>query len=273
MRSAESLAAGLLAFALCAAGPSHAGAEAVREDAIARLRLQIPEVPVANYGLGAAAFDLVPEGAADGAATAIVEEGQRLWQKKFRNGKSLGSCFPNGGRRIAGTFPQFDARLKKVVTLETAINQCLLLNKEPPFDPADARTMGAALAWLRAQSDGMKIAVRVASPAAEQRFESGRELFFMRTGQQNFACASCHLKSAGRVYGNSAILPAVGLAAQWPAIRGGQPVTITGRIRDCLARMGAAPVNFSAEDFAHIEFFLAYLSNGYTVKANVSRGD
>lgn len=273
MRSAEVAFATLFAVALSTASPAHAGAEAVRQDLLARLKLQAPEVPVADYGFGAAAFDLSLRGASDDATAAIVAAGQRLWQKKFRNGKSLGSCFPNGGRRIAGTYPQFDARLKKVVTLEIAINQCLLLNKEAPFDPADAQAMGATLAWLRSQSDGQKIAVRVASPPAEEKFEAGRALFFMRTGQQNLACASCHLSSAGRVYGNAAIPPAVGLAAQWPAIRGGQPVTINGRIRECLSRMGAATVTFGAEDFANLEFFLAYLSNGYPIKANVSRRD
>jgi len=273
MRFAEAWPVVALACAITVAGPAHAGAEAVRLQLIEQLKLQLPGLPVADFGLGAAAFDPSLPSAGDGSAAAVVEEGRKLWQRPFRNGKTLASCFPNGGRRIAGTYPQFDARLKKIVTLEAAINQCLLLNKEAPLDPADPRTMGAALAWLRAQSDGQKIAVRVTSPAAEERFEAGRSLFFMRTGQQNLACASCHLKSAGRVYGASAIPPAVGLAAPWPTIRAGQPVTMTGRVLDCLALMGAAPVTFSAEDFAHLECFLGYLANGYPVRANMARRD
>jgi sulfur-oxidizing protein SoxA len=133
--------------------------------------------------------------------------------------------------------------------------------------------MGAALAWARSQANGRKIAVRVASPAAEERFEAGRGLFFMRTGQQNLACASCHLLSAGRLYEGVAIPPAAGLAAPWPAIRGNQPVSINGRMRECLARMLAAPVNFSADDLANIEYFLGYLANGYALIANVRRRD
>jgi L-cysteine S-thiosulfotransferase len=271
MRFAEAAVAALLSAALAMAAPAHAGAEAVRADLLERLKLQMPDVGVASFGLGAAAFDPSLQGAEDAAAAGIVAAGRRIWQKRFRNGKSLGSCFPNGGRRIAATYPQYDARLKKVVTLETAINQCLLLNKEAPFDPSDAQAMGAVLAWLRSQSDGQKIAVRVSGSAAEERFDAGRSLFFMRSGQQNFACASCHLQAAGRIYANSALPPVVGLAAQWPVIRDGQVVTITGRIRECLARMGAAPVNFSAEDFAHLEYFLAYLANGYPLKANAIR--
>jgi hypothetical protein len=50
-------------------------------------------------------------------------------------------------------------------------------------------------------------------------------------------------------------------------------VAINGRMRECLARMGAAPVNFSADDLANIEYFLAYLSNGYPLLANVKRRD
>jgi sulfur-oxidizing protein SoxA len=273
MRCAE--LAALLALCTLAAAPVPAQADAalVRQELLARLKKQMPDLPVADYGLGAAAFDRSLAAGEDDAATTIVATGRELWRKRFRNGKSLASCFPNGGKGVAANYPQFDARLKKIVTLETAVNQCLILNKEAPFDPSDARTMGATLAWVRSQAAGRKIAVRVASPAAEERFDAGRALFFMRTGRQNLACASCHVQGAGRVYEGTAIPPAVGLGAPWPAIRGTAPVAINGRMRECLARMGAAPVNFSADDLANVEYFLAYLANGYALLANVTRRD
>src|SRR6185369_5623292 len=140
--------------------------------------------------------------AADSAATAaaampaLLERGRAIWQRKFKDKRSLASCFPNGGRRIAASYPQYDPRLKRVITLETAINQCLKAHKEELFDPADPETMALAVAYVRSLADGQKIAVRVPA-AAEPKLEEGRRLYFTRMGQRNFACASCHVRAAG----------------------------------------------------------------------------
>jgi hypothetical protein len=42
-------------------------------------------------------------------------------------------------------------------------------------------------------------------------------------------------------------------------------------MRECLELMGAAPFAAGSEELNHIEYFLTYLSNGLTLKANVGR--
>src|SRR5205085_9251149 len=138
------------------------------------------------------------------------------------------------------SYPQYDARLKRIVTLEMAINQCRKTHGEPLYDPTDGQTMGIVTAYLRSLSNGQKIAVRVPQ-AAEDRFEQGRRLYFTRLGQRNFACASCHIQGAGRRYGEVPLSPAIGQATHWPVIRDGKPLTLQERIRACLEPMGAAP--------------------------------
>ena len=101
--------------------------------------------------------------------------------------------------------------------------------------------MGVVIAYLRSLADGQKVAVRVATPQAEQRFEEGRRYYFTRMGQQNYACASCHVQHAGAYFGDTAIPAAIGAAVQWPHLRDGNPETLQMRIRECLERMGAAP--------------------------------
>lgn len=264
----------LLATALAlAAAASHASHDAIKKDIAARLQAQLPALAPADYALGAAAFDLelrarVEENGA--AAAAIVEAGQKLWNRKFRDGRTLAACFPNGGRRIAASYPQYDTRLKRVVTLEMAVNQCLKTHSEALYDPADPQTMGAATAYLRSLSNGMKLAVRVPA-AAEERFEEGRRLYFTRMGQRNFACASCHIHGAGRRFTETPLSPAIGQATHWPVARDGSAVTLHARIRECLELMGAAPFAAGSEELNHLEYFLAYLSNGLPLKANAWR--
>jgi sulfur-oxidizing protein SoxA len=261
------VAAACMAFAATA---NPATPESVRSELASRLQQQLPGTGVSEYALGSAAFDpelraRAAENASAGAAA--VEAGRKLWTKKFANGRSLASCFPNGGRRIAANYPQYDPRLKKIITLETAINQCLKAHAQPLFDPVDPQTMGVVTAYARSLSNGQKIAVRVPA-AAQEPFEQGRRLYFTRMGQRNFACASCHVQSAGRRFDDAPLSPAIGQATHWPVIRDGVPVTLQARIRECLQLMGAAPFAVGSDELNHLEYFLAYASNGLPLSAN-----
>jgi sulfur-oxidizing protein SoxA len=90
-------------------------------------------------------------------------------------------------------------------------------------------------------------------------------------GQQNYACASCHLRHAGKYFGDSAIPAPVGAATQWPHVRDGRPQTLQMRVRECLERMGASPFPAGSDELAHLEFFLTYLSNGLVIRPNAWR--
>jgi sulfur-oxidizing protein SoxA len=268
MRFPEAIAIGvaaLVASAALAAAPDQA-----RSDIAAALKARLPELAEADYALGSAAFDTElrraqEENAAAGAPT--IEAGKALWTRKFKDGRTLGGCFPNGGRRVAASYPQFDPRLKRVITLEMAVNQCLKAHGETLYDHSDAQTMGAVIAYLRSLSNGQKVAVRVPA-AAENRFEQGRRLYFSRIGQRNFACASCHVQGAGKRYEDTPLSPAIGQATHWPVIRKGAALTLQERVRECLELMGAAPFPAGSEELNNLEYFLTYLSNGLPLGAN-----
>ena len=201
---------------------------------------------------------------------AVVESGRKLWNAKFKDGRSLAACFPNGGRRVAATYPLYDARLKKVVTLEMAVNQCRKTHGEPLFDAVDPATMGAVVAYARSLANGEKIALRVPA-VAEPRMEQGRRLYVTRMGQRNYACASCHVQGAGKRFGDTVLPPAAGQATQWPLIRAGGAVTAQARMRECLELMGAAPFAAGSDELNHLEYYLTSLANGMPVKANAWR--
>ena len=208
-----------------------------------------------------------PAQAPAGDVAPILEAGKALWTRKFRNGRSLAGCFPNGGRRIAGSYPQYDPRLKRVVTLEMAVNQCLKAHGEALLDGDDPATMGALVAYVRSLSSEQKIAVRVPT-AAETRLAEGKRLYYTRMGQRNFACASCHIQAAGRRYEDLPLSEAPTQAARAPTIRDGRAITLQVRMRECLERMGAAPFPAASDELNHIEYYLTHLANGQAIKPN-----
>ncbi len=272
MRFPEAIRAAVLAAAVALPATAFPAAEQVRGELAARLKKELPALAPADYALGSAAFDpelqsKLEENPNVAVMSGVVDEGRKLWTRKFKNARSLAGCFPNGGRRIAGAYPQYDARLKRVVTLETAINQCLKTHKEPLLEVDDPRTMGAVVAYVRSLSDAQKVAVRVPA-AAEERFEEGRRLYFTRMGQRNFACASCHVQGAGKRYDDIALSPPIGQAVHGTVIRNGMAIGLQTRIRECLERMGAAPFPAGSEELNNVEYFLTYLSNGLALKAN-----
>jgi sulfur-oxidizing protein SoxA len=263
-----------LAALLCVLGATSAGAtpDSVKAEVAQRVQSQWPQVPLAELARGAAAFDAelraeleahVAEGSAPLAAS------KARWDRRFKDGRSLANCFPNGGRRVAGSYPLFDPKLKRVITFEMAINQCLKSHGEAVLEPQEL-AMAELTAYARSLSNGQKVAVRVPAGAAD-RFEQGRRLYFTRMGQRNFACASCHVASAGKHYGNETLSSAIGQAAHWPIVRNGVPVTLQVRIRECLELMGAAPFPAGSDELNHLEYFLAYLSNGLPLQANAWR--
>ncbi|MBC8024290.1 MAG: sulfur oxidation c-type cytochrome SoxA [Burkholderiales bacterium] len=242
---------------------------------IERLVEYLHALPASTPGPAAQAQS--PEDAARGEAeshagdvAAVLETGKRLWNTKFKDGRTMASCFPNGGRGIAATYPLYDARLKKVVALETAVNQCRKTHGEALLDATDAATMGAVVAYVRSLSNGQKIALRI-PPAAKERLEQGRRLYYTRLGQRNYACASCHVRNAGRTFNDAVLSPAAGQAAQWPLIREAGAVTAQARMRECLQLMGAAPFAAGSDELNHLEYYLTSLSNGMAIKANAWR--
>ena len=270
MRS-RSLRAAVLAAAFTVA-LAHATPESTRTELLQRVQAQWPAVTTPELAGGATAFD--PQLRADveahvAEANAVGAAGKARWDRRFKDGRSLRGCFPNGGRRVAAQYPLFDPKLKRVITLETAINQCLKSHNEAAIDPQEAE-MATLVAYVRSLANGQKTAVRVPAAAAA-KFEQGRRLYFTRIGQRNLACASCHVLFPGKHYGEETLASPVGAAAHWPIVRQGAPLTLQMRMRECLELMGAAPFPAGSDELNHLEYFLAYLANGLPVQANAWR--
>jgi len=200
------------------------------------------------------------------------DQGKKMWETPFKNGKKYADCFPNGGKNMAGNYPYFDEKLGKVVTYEMAINSCRKSNGEEEFAYSDMKNMGLLTAYARSLSDGMKMNVRVEGPKALAAYEKGKEFFYQRRGQLNFACSTCHVQQVGNILRTEYLSPALGHAAHWPEFRGGDAVTtLQVRYNQCIKNVRAVPFKPGGEEYNNLEYFHSYISNGLPMQTPVFR--
>ena len=274
MKAALALCLLCLAALAQAAGPDP---EAERQRLVQIFSQRFPGVPLEDYVYGAmignpdarAQYDQIMEFPP---FIGDIEAGRRIWDTPFRNGRRFADCFADGGRNVVGNYPYYDAAAGRVITFEAALNRCLKDNGEPEMAYGQRSPMGVLTAYARTLSDGMRMNVKVDSPAARAHFEAGRDLFFRRIGQLNAACAGCHLHHAGSTMRMEIISPALGHATHWPIFRGGEELmTFQGRFKRCMEQMRAVPFGYDSGEWNDLEYFLSYLSNGIPLKSSVMR--
>jgi sulfur-oxidizing protein SoxA len=256
---------------------ANATPEQDRKDLVKLYTSKYPDIKLNQYVYGALAFDkdsmaqytsimdFPPFGEA-------IEQGQKMWEAPFKNGKTYASCFPNGGKNVAGNYPYFDDKANKVVTFEQAINECRVANGEEAYKEGDAATMGKVTAFGRTLSDGMKMNIKVKGAAAEAAYGAGKHHFYARRGQFGFSCASCHVDNAGNRIRSEVLSPAIGQATHWPVFRGGDNlVSLQTRYVGCNRLVRAEPFKVGSAEYNNLEYFHSYISNGLPMHASVFR--
>jgi sulfur-oxidizing protein SoxA len=260
-----------------AAASVQASPEQDRQDLVKYYTSRYPNIKIENYVHGALAFD--PDGKAQYDAVmefppfeSELDQGRKMWQTPFKNGKTYADCLPNGGTMIAGSYPMFDDVKDTVVTLQDALNHCRTANGEEAYALSDMNTMGRLTAYMRTLSDGMPMNITVAGPKALAAYEDGKKTFYSRKGQLNYACASCHVQNAGVRLRSELISPAIGQAVHWPVFRGGDTLTTLQQRYDvCFRLLRAVPPAPGSTAMNNLEYFHSALSNGLPMKASVFR--
>lgn len=254
----------------------HASPEADRKALLATYKEHLPKIKFNDYVYGALALNPDAKDQYDSIMmfppfVNDVEEGTVMWEKPFKNGKTFASCFPHGGKNVAGSYPYFDAAAGKVVTFENAVNACLKANGEPELKYG-GREIGLLTSWAKSLSDGMRVNVKVRGPAALAAYEKGKQFYYQRRGQLNFSCATCHVDNAGKFLRSEQLSPMIGQASHWPEFRAGtELVTLQGRFKQCNKQVRAAPLEFNSEEYNDLEYFLTYMSNGLPMQTPVFR--
>lgn len=254
----------------------HAGPEDERKAMLEHYKKRLPGVKFENYVYGALALNKDAMGQYDSIMmfppfVNDVDEGRKIWEKPFKNGKKFPGCFPNGGKNVAGNYPQFDNASGKVVTFENAINACLKANGEAEFKYG-SNEMGLVTSYAKSLSDGMKVNVKVEGPGALAAYEKGMRFYYGRRGQLNSACSTCHIDQVGMFIRSEQLSPTIGQAAHWPEFRAGTELTsLQRRFQQCNSQIRAAPLEMNSEEYNNLEYFLTYMSNGLPMQTPVFR--
>ena len=190
---------------------------------------------------------------ADGNPADLWEaKGEQLWkQKRGTKNASFEQCdLGKGPGVVKGAFvelPRYFADTKRVQDLESRLLTCMEAQgfnaaevAATPFGRGEQVNLEALVAYISAESKGMKFNLPQSHPEERKMFEAGKRIFYFRGGPYDFACASCHGEPGKRIRLQD--LPdltkspgdGVGFAA-WPAYRvsSGELWSMQRRLNDC----------------------------------------
>lgn len=202
-----------------------------------------------------------------------VEHGQTLFETPFANGGTYAACFENGGIGIRQNYPYFDTEKGEVITLELAINRCREANGEKPLNLRRG-DMAAISAYMTSTSTGKPLNIVIPDdPRAQAAYESGKQFYYTRRGQLNFACSSCHVQNAGNWIRGDLLSASLGHAAAFPVhrLKWGELGTLHRRFAGCNEQVRAEPLPAQSEEYRNLEYFLSYMSNGLPVSGPTTR--
>ena len=191
---------------------------------------------------------------ADGNPAELFEaKGEALWKtKRGPKNASLEQCdLGKGPGVVKGAFvelPRWFADTGKVQDLESRLLTCMerlqgfdaAAIASTPFGRGEQASMEGLVAWISAESRGMRFNLPQGHAEERKTYELGKRAFFYRAGPYDFSCASCHGKADQRIRLQD--LPeltknpgdGIGFAA-WPAYRvsSGEMWSMQRRLNDC----------------------------------------
>jgi sulfur-oxidizing protein SoxA len=195
---------------------------------------------------------------------AAISDGEEMWNTPFANGKTYKDCFPDGPG-VAGKYPYWDKEKGMVMTLPLAINNCREANGEDPLKYKKG-PIADILAYMTYESRGQVVNVEIPEddPRALEAYEQGKQFYFARRGQLNFACASCHISSSGTTLRTEILSPALGHTTHFPVYRSkwGEMGTLHRRFSGCNKQVRAKPFEAQGEEYRNLEYFMTYMNNG-----------
>lgn len=206
-----------------------------------------------------------------------VDEGEALVKKLAAREAAFLTCLGEGSADLKGkaaAYPKFDAALGRIVTVEGRIEQCAknALNEEiRQGSPASNRIS----VYFKSQSAGKPIKVDLAEAKLMEAYRRGEELFYRKTGQLNFACASCHVPGSimgHKLRGETPTTP-FGDAAHYPTYRTpvGALESMHERFARCHGQMRTQGLKPGDPAYVDLEVFVSVLSNGYPVSVPSAR--
>jgi sulfur-oxidizing protein SoxA len=204
-----------------------------------------------------------------------------LWKQRRgpKNASFEGCDLGKGAGIVKGAFvelPRYFTDTKRVQDLESRLLSCMEAQgfnaaeiAATPFGRGEQVNLEALVAYVSAESRGMKFNLSQSHAEERRMFEVGKRIFYFRGGPYDFACASCHGESGKRIRLQD--LPdltknpgdGVGFAA-WPAYRvsSGELWGMQRRLNDCYRQQRFPFPGYASDATIALSTFMGVQSQG-----------
>jgi len=199
-----------------------------------------------------------------------VERGAEIWNSVDGTmGKSCASCHDDAAdtmQGVAAHYPKWDADTKRPINIELQIDKCRVENMgaEPyKFDSDDQK---ALTTYIKYQSLGEPVKLDLTQGEMQSWWERGKERYYLRTCQLNFACASCHEANAGQYIRADHL--SQGQSNGFPTYRLKQAdmVSLHNRFRGCIRDTRAEIPEAFSDELMALEVYVAWRGTGLSVE-------
>ena len=203
-----------------------------------------------------------------------VLDGEALWKAKAGNaGRACADCHGDAResmKGLAARYPAFDRQLGRPVSLEQRINLERAQRQDAPPLAYESRDLLALTAFIADQSRGTPITAGD-DPALKPFVDEGRELFMLRQGQLNLACANCHDDNWDKQLAGSSITQ--GHPTGYPEYRLEWQTlgSLERRLRGCMAGIRAQPYAYGAPELVDLELYLMSRAAGMPMETPAIR--
>lgn len=221
----------------------------------------------------------------DNPADLAEAKGEDLWKTpRGPKNATLEACdLGVGAGVVKGAYvklPRYFADTDRVQDVESRLVTCMtalqgISEAEARKNPFGANSnMQALVAYIAAQSKGMKIAPPQSHPKEREAYAIGKQIFFYRAGTHDFACATCHAAPDQRIRLQN--LPnllerkdAQATYASWPAYRvsQGEVRTMQHRLWDCFRQQRFPDAQYTSDAITALTMYLAKNAEGGTFNA------
>ena len=214
--------------------------------------------------------------------------GEDIWkQKRGPNRQSLEQCdIGLGPGKVKGAYtvlPRYFDDTDKVEDLESRLVTCMVTlqgfsyeeaRKNPFGSPERKSDIEALVAYVTAESRGMKMNVAGKHPKEKQAYAIGKVMFFHRCGPHDFGCVTCHGADNQRIRLQD--LPNLTNKEQaqraytsWPAYRvsQGELRSFQWRLFDCFRQQRFPELEFTSQGSIALTTYLAKNAYGGVLSA------
>lgn len=204
-----------------------------------------------------------------------VERGEEIWNTvEGSSGKSCASCHQDAAttmKNVAAAYPKWSEKDGKPVNIELRIDKCRVENMGAEPYKFDAADQVALTTYIKHQSLGTPVAVNLSEGEMQAWWDKGKEVYYTRTGQLNFACASCHEASMGKYIRADHL--SQGQVNGFPTYRfnTGGMVSLHNRFRGCIRDTRAEMPKAFSDELMALEVYVTWRGTGLSVETPAVR--